>query len=119
MALFSKNKVDYEELYKNELDKNNDLQNHCLELKKIIREVSFENSELRSEVNRLTFCCNELENKLKNNFSLIPKKVTPRVKDQVKSMVKSGMTYREIAKQIDISIKTISRIMTGYYDNKL
>ena len=48
MALFSKNKVDYEELYKNELDKNNDLQNHCLELKKIIREVIFENSELRS-----------------------------------------------------------------------
>ena len=53
------------------------------------------------------------------SYSLIPKKVTPRVKDQVKSMVKSGMTYREIAKQIDISIKTISRIMTGYYDNKL
>ena len=114
MAFFSKNKVDYEELYKNELDKNN-----CLELKEIVREVSFENSELRSEVNRLMFCCNELENKLKNNYSLIPKKVTPRVKDQVKSMVKSGMTYREIAKQINISIKTISRIMTGYYDNKL
>ena len=74
MALFSKNKVDYEELYKNELDKNNDLQNHCLELKKIIREVSFENSELRSEVNRLTFCCNELENKLKNNYIEVDKR---------------------------------------------
>ncbi len=119
MAFFSKNKIDYEELYKNELHKNNDLENQCLELKKIIQEVSFENSELRSEVNRLTFRCNELENKLKNNYSLIPKKVNPEIKNQVKSMVESGMTYRDIAKQIDISIKTISRIITGYYDDKL
>ncbi len=119
MVFFSKNKVDYEEMYKNEFNKNDDLKNQCLELKEIIREISFENSELRSEINRLKFHCNELENKLKNNYSLIPKKVTPEIKVQVEKMVRSGITYRDIAKQIDISIKTISRIMTGYYDDKL
>lgn len=119
MAFFNKTKNDYEELYRREYNKNDDLKNQCLELKETIREISFENSELRSEVNRLKFRCNELENELKNNYNLIPKKVTPEIKDQVEKMVKSGMTYRDIAKQIDISIKTISRIMTGYYDDKL
>lgn len=119
MAFFSKDKINYEELYQIEHNKNNDLTSQCLELKEIIREISFENSELRSEVNRLNFRCNELENKLKNNYSLIPRKVNPEIKAQVKNMVESGMTYRDIAKQIDISIKTISRIMTGYYDDKL
>lgn len=119
MALFSKNKVDYEEMYKNEFNKNIDLKNQCLELKEIIQEVSLENSELRSEINRYKFRCNELENKLKNNYYTIPKKVTPEIKSKVEKMVESGMTYRAISNQIDISIKTISRIMTGYYDNKL
>ena len=119
MAFLKKNKVDYEELYKNELDKNNDLKSQCLELEETIHRLSFENSELHSEVQRYKFLCEELENKLKNSFYPIPKKVTPKIKGQVEQMVKSGMTYRKIAKQIDISTKTISRIMNGYYDNKL
>ena len=55
---------------------------------------------------------------MKKNYSIIPKKVTSEVRDQVKNMVESGMTYRDITKQIDISLKTISRIMNGYYDKK-
>lgn len=115
---FFKNRINYEEMYKNEFNKNSDLKNQCLELKETIRQISIENSELRSEVNRYKFYCNELENKLKNNCNLIPKKITPGIKAQVEQMVKSGMTYRDIAKEIDISIKTISRIMNGYYDKK-
>ena len=105
MALFSKNKVDYEEMYKNEFNKNIDLKNQCLELKEIIRDVSLENSELRSEINRYKFRCNELENRLKNNSYPIPKKVTPEIKSKVEKMVKNGMTYRAISNQIDISYK--------------
>lgn len=116
MSFFSKDKVNYEEMYKNELNKNNDLKNKYLELKETINKLSLENLELHSEINQYKFRCNELENKLKNNYSLIPKKVTLEIKEQVESMVKSGMTYRDIAKQIDISIKTISRIMNGYYN---
>lgn len=119
MSFFSKNKIDYEELYKNESQKNNDLKGQCLELEETIHRLSFENSELHSKVQRYKFLYEELENKLKNSCYPIPKKVTPKVKDQVEQMVKNGMTYREIAKQIGISTKTISRIITGYYDNKL
>ena len=109
MSLFNKNKVDYEKLYKNELFKTDDLKNECIELKEKINKLNFENLELRSEINRY---------KLKKNYSIIPKKVTSEVRDQVKNMVESGMTYRDITKQIDISLKTISRIMNGYYDKK-
>ena len=118
MSLFNKNKVDYEKLYKNELFKTDDLKNECIELKEKINKLNFENLELRSEINRYKFYCNELENKLKKNYSIIPKKVTSEVRDQVKNIVESGMTYRDITKQIDISLKTISRIMNGYYDKK-
>lgn len=104
MSLFNKNKVNYEKLYKNELFKTDDLKNECIELKEKINKLNFENLELRSEINRYKFYCSELENKLKNNYSLIPKKVTSEVRDQVKNMVKSGMTYRDVRKQIDISL---------------
>ena len=51
MAFLKKNKVDYEELYKNELDKNNDLKSQCLELEETIHRLSFENSELHKDIN--------------------------------------------------------------------
>ncbi len=37
MAFLNKNKVDYEKLYRNELQKNNDLRDLCLELKKTFK----------------------------------------------------------------------------------
>ncbi len=90
-----------------------------LRVKKNIQEIGFENIELHSEVRKYKFYCEELENKLKlkNNYFPISKKVTPKIKDQVEQMIKNGMTYRDIAKQINISIKTISRIKNGYYDD--
>ena len=114
MAFFKKI-IDYEKLYIDELDKNKDLENECFKLQDTVNKLSIELLELQSELNKYKFHCNELENKLKNNI-FITKKVTPNIKNKVKHMVASGMTYRDIAKQMDISIKTISRIMNGYYD---
>ncbi|MGL6186078.1 MAG: hypothetical protein ACRC1T_11945 [Clostridium chrysemydis] len=118
MSFFNKvSKVNYEELYKRELQKNKELQNQCLDLKDKLNKSHFDNLELNSSINRYKFYINELENKLKNS-SLIPKKVTLSLMDQVKNMLESGMTYRDIAPKLNISIKTISRIVNGYYDNK-
>lgn len=135
------NEIDKNLLLQNE---NNNLKNECLNLRSQVntlqKEIDFLNEKIHSlnefkikplEDELLYFKNNYDElleelskqreelNQFNKNLKPIPKKVTPKLKDQVENMVKSGMTYRDIAKEIDISIKTISRIMTGYYDDKL
>lgn len=118
MAFF-KYKFDYEELYEIELSKNIELKNECLSLNNQIKELLIEISDLNEKLRKNNNKLKDLESKLKSynpNLKPIPKKVNFEIKEQVKNMVDNGMTYREISKEIDISIKTISRIINGYYD---
>ncbi len=120
---FFKNKVDYEELYNNELQKNNDLKNQCLDLKEVINKLRFEILELKDQLRKSDEEYKKIQNKLNSynpNLKPIPKKVDFELVKQVEYMIEiEKLTYREISDKLNISTKTISRIKNGYYKNKL
>lgn len=120
---FFKNKVDYEELYKKELQKNNDLKNECLELKSTINNRDLKILELQERLRQSNEEYIKLQNKLNSyNANLKPKKkkVNFDLVNKVEYMIEiEKLTYREISDKLNISTKTISRIKNGYYKNKL
>lgn len=135
--------TDYKTLYKNMADDNFELKrineelkneiarlkedysrsNELLEIKSRSLEYLEKNiKDIESYANKLEFKIDDLNKELKKyNPNLKPpkKKVTKEKVIEVKNMIRSGFNYRVTSTETNISIKTISRIINGYYDDLL
>lgn len=76
-------------------------------------------NDLETYSDKLEFQIDDLNKELKEynpNLKPTKKKVTKEKIIEVKSMIQKGNTYRVTSQETHVSIKTISRIMNGYYD---
>lgn len=115
--------TDYIEL-KNEIVR---LKEDCSKSNKLLKMESNRVEYLEKNIMDMESYVRELELKIHNlneelkeynpNLKPMPKKVTKEKVIEVKNMIAKGLSYRVTSKETDISIKTISRIVNGYYNH--
>ncbi|MGL4796891.1 MAG: hypothetical protein ACRC1Y_02580 [Paraclostridium sp.] len=85
------------------------------QLEKKIKDIEDYSYKLEFEVSSVRDELSEYSPNLKPPKKKVDEVMIKNVRDMV---INKGITYRVTSKKTGISIKTISRIINGYYDNK-
>lgn len=111
-------------ILEDDLNKNNVLleikSEHIEYFKRSLEGLEKKIKEIEDYSDRLEFKIGDLNNELKEynpNLKPTKRKVTRDKVIEVKGMIEKGFNYRVTSKETGVSIKTVSRILNGYYND--